>query len=460
LRKSCFRKCLFSFVIFFSYSKHTHINQKWGNKRGNKFRHPNSVPPLLRHIPAETKKGFAMSLSDMQCRTAKPKAKKYKLFDGEGLYLEVMPSGARYWRLKYRSAGKEKRVAIGVYPNVSLSDARKAKNEAKDKLKDGIDPMLAKLEEKQTALIASTTTFRSIAIEWHKKNAPAWDKRYAQTVMHRLEKYAFPFLGSFPLINIKPLLVLGCIQSIEKTAPEMARRVKQLCSHIFRYAIVTNRMETDPTYGLEAALMKFKRGHYASISVDDMPKLLIDIHNYQGRLNRQTYLAIRLMLLTFVRTKELIGAQWSEINFEKAMWVIPAERMKMRLPHIVPLSKQALAILSELKDKNLKSEFVFPSIPRPNKSMSNGTILVALGRMGYKNKMTGHGFRSLALGILKEKLGYSHEIADRQLAHVRKSSTDRAYDRSQFLSHRTEMMQKYASYLDKIFMEELANNIA
>ena len=430
----------------------------WGNKWGNKFHCPDLVPPLPRHISVATPKGFAMSLSDMQCRTAKPKAKKYKLFDGEGLYLEVMPSGARYWRLKYRSGGKEKRVALGVYPIVSLGDARKAKNEVKDKLRNGIDLMLAKLEEKQTALIASAVTFRSIALEWHEKNAPAWDKRYAQTVLHRLEKYAFPFLGSFPLINIKPLLVLGCIQSIEKTAPEMARRVKQLCSHIFRYAIVTNRMETDPTYGLEAALMKFKRGHFASLTVDEMPKLLIDLHNYQHRLNRQTYLAIRLMLLTFVRTKELIEAKWTEINFEKAIWIIPAERMKMRLPHIVPLSKQALAILSELKDINLKSELVFPSIPRPNKSMSNGTILVALGRMGYKNKMTGHGFRSLALGILKEKLGYSHEIADRQLAHVRKSNTDRAYDRSQFLPQRTEMMQKYASYLDEVFISELKNN--
>lgn len=398
-----------------------------------------------------------MSLSDMQCRTAKPKDKKYKIFDGEGLYLEVMPSGARYWRLKYRIEGKEKRAALGVYPAISLSDARKAKNEIKDKLKNGIDPVLASLERKRIASFAANTTFKAIALEWHEKNAPAWDSRYAQTVKHRLEKYAFPFLGEFPITSIKPLLVLSCIQSIEKTAPEMARRVKQLCSHIFKFAIVTNRMENDPTYGLEAALVKYKRGHFASITVDEMPKLLLDLHNYQSRLNRQTYLAIKLMLLTFVRTKELIGAKWSEIDFEKALWIIPAERMKMKLAHIVPLSKQSLKILSELKEMNPSSDLVFPSIPRPNKPMSNGTILVALGRMGYKNKMTGHGFRALALGILKEKLGFSHEIADRQLAHVKKSNTDRAYDRATFLNQRIEMMQAYASYLESNLYQAIKN---
>ncbi|GAA3946790.1 tyrosine-type recombinase/integrase [Chitinophaga oryziterrae] len=216
-------------------------------------------------------------------------------------------------------------------------------------------------------------------------------------------------------------------------------------------------MESDPSHGVEVALKKYKRGHFASLSVDKFPKFLIDLHNYQGRLTRQTYLAIRLMFLTFVRTKELIQVKWTEIDFDKALWIIPAERMKMRSPHLVPLSKQATRILEELKQMNGKSEYVFPGFYRHKKHMSNGTILVALGRMGYTGKMTGHGFRSLALGILKEKLGYSHEIADRQLAHVPKSSTDRAYDRAQFLKQRTEMMQTYATYLDDVFIEELKN---
>ena len=183
------------------------------------------------------------------------------------------------------------------------------------------------------------------------------------------------------------------------------------------------------------------------------------MHNHKARLYRQTYLAIKLMLLTFVRTTELISAPWTEINFEKAMWIIPADRIKRNNPHMVPLSKQALAILVELKEMNGKRDLIFPSIPRPRKPMSNGTILTALKRMGYQNKMTGHGFRSLALGILKEKLGYSHEVADRQLAHVRKNSTDRAYDRAKFIDQRTEMMQRYADYLDEILLECLRRDI-
>lgn len=391
-----------------------------------------------------------MPLSDMQCRTAKPKEKPYKLSDMEGLYLEVMPSSAKYWRLKYRIFGKEKRIALGVYPKTTLGDARKQKEKIKEGLRQGIDPALARLEEKQTAAYIHNQTFELIAREWHSNNVPQWDPRYAQTVMHRLEKYVFLEIGSYPVQLLKPIIVLACLQKIEKTAPEMARRIKQLCSHVFKYAIATNRIESDVTYGLENALKKYKKGHFASIEVDELPELVKTLHNHKARLYRQTYLAISFMLLTFVRTSELIEAKWSEIDFEQAMWTIPADRMKMSLPHLVPLSRQALAILEELKAMNGKREYVFPSIPRPRNPMSKGTILVALKRMGYSKKMTGHGFRSLALGVLKEKLRYTHEVADRQLAHVPKNSTDRAYDRAKFLPDRIEMMQRYADYLEEI----------
>ena len=214
--------------------------------------------------------------------------------------------------------------------------------------------------------------------------------------------------------------------------------------------MATGRAERDPTYGLEAAMKKFKRGHYASVSVDEFPEFLTCLKSYESRVNRQTFLALQLLLLTFVRTCELVEAKWDEINFKDKMWVISAERMKMKLPHVVPLSRQSLTIFKELKTLNPGREFILPGYYKPKKPMCKNTMLVAIKRMGYNGKMTGHGFRSLALGILKEKLSYPHEVADRQLAHVPKSSVDRAYDRALFLPQRTKMMQDYANYLDTV----------
>ncbi|WP_309705361.1 phage integrase central domain-containing protein [Siphonobacter sp. SORGH_AS_0500] len=386
----------------------------------------------------------------MTCQTAKPKSKPYKMADGEGLYLEITPYGTKLWRLKYRIHGKEKRISLGGYPAVSLANARKAKDDMKRDIKIGIDPVLKRLQAAQTQALSGQLDFKSMALEWHGKQMPLWKSKHANIIKHRFEKYVFPFLGSFPLADIKPLMMLSCLQKIEKTAPDLSRRMKAACSHVFKYAIATGRAESDPTYGLEAAMKKFKRGHYASISVDEFPQFLVCMANYQDRVHRQTFLALKLLLLTFVRTGELVEARWDEINFEKAMWVIPAERMKMNLPHIVPLSHQSLALLRELQALNAHRDFIFPGYYNPKKPMNKNTMLVAIKRMGYNGKMTGHGFRALALGILKEKLGYPHDIADRQLAHVPKSSVDRAYDRAQFLVQRTKMMQEYADYIDQV----------
>ncbi len=398
-------------------------------------------------------------LSDAQCRTARQKPKKYKIADSEGLYLEVMPNGSKYWRLKYRYLGKEKRVALGVYPSVSLLKARQEKKQIREILQNGVDPILFRLELQQTAILKQSFTFSQVAHEWHQKHIASWDKKYAKTLIYRLEKYVFPDLGNFPIDQISPVMMLACLQKIEPTAPEMARRIKQICSHIFKYGIATNRLQNDVTYGLKEALAKYKKGHFAALSVDELPMFISDLYAKKDLFSKQTFLAIKLMMLTFVRTKELIHAKWDEIDFDKAMWIIPAERMKMRSPHMVPLSKQAIFLFEELKKSNGNREYVFPSLPRPHKPMSNNTILFALGRMGYKSRMTGHGFRSLALGVLKEKLGYSHEIADRQLAHVPKNSTDRAYDRAQFLPQRIEMMQEYASYLDKVYLDTVVKKM-
>ena len=396
-----------------------------------------------------------MPLSHMACQTAKAKSKPYKMADGEGLYLEVTPSGTKYWRLKYRLHGKEKRISLGAYPAVSVAEARKTRDELKRDIKAGIDPVLKRLQAAQLQAVSQRLDFKAMTIEWYEKQIPLWKPKHAYIIKHRFEKYVFPSLGSFPLSDIKPVMMLHCLQQIEKTAPDLSRRMKAMCSHVFKYAIATGRAESDPTYGLEAAMKKFKRGHYASISVDEFPEFLTCLISYEPYVHRQTFLALKLLLLTFVRTCELVEARWDEINFDKAMWVIPAERMKMNLPHIVPLSQQALAIFRELKEMNAKREFIFPGYYYPSKPMCKNTMLVAIKRMGYNGKMTGHGFRSLALGILKEKLAYPHDIADRQLAHVPKSSVDRAYDRALFLPQRTHMMQAYADYLDEVHRLEL-----
>ena len=364
-----------------------------------------------------------------------------------------MPTGAKYWRLRYRFQGTEKRLTLGTYPQITLAEARIGKETVINQINNGIDPVLAKLEKLQNEGYVGSPSFKAVAQEWYDKNIDTWDARYAKTIMHRMEKYIFGDLGDYPLKSLKPLTVLSCLRKIDVAAPDMARRIKQIISSVLKYGIATGRVEHDVTYGLESALKRYKKTHFSSIDIEDLPAFLIAFHNHKVKLYRQTFLLIKLMLLTFVRTGELINAKWSEVDLANALWIIPAERMKMRTPHLVPLSRQALAIFRELHELNGKREYIFPSIPRPQKPMSNGTILVALKRMGYGNHMTGHGFRTLALGIIKEKLGYSHEVPDRQLAHVPKNSTDRAYDRSKFLSQRKEMMQAYADYLDNQYLD-------
>lgn len=392
-----------------------------------------------------------MKLSDIACRKAKPKGKSYKIFDGGGLYLEVTPGGQRYWRLKYRILGKEKRLALGVYPATSLQEARDAREKAKKELEQHIDPSREKQQKKLTAKLKAALTFELVAREWHEKYFDTWSKNYAHEIMHRMQQDVFPYIGSCPVSELKVPVLLACIQKMEdRGAQEVARRTLQLCGQVIRYAVVTGRMERDISKDLKGALKKQVRSHFAAIEADELPELLRKLRQNEQRLYRQTLHLINLMMLTFVRTSELIGAKWSEINLENAEWIIPAERMKMRRPHVVPLSKQALKILHELKETTGKRELVFPSIAKPGKPMSNGTILMALRRMGYDKKMTGHGFRALAMSTIKEKLSYQHEVVDRQLAHAPRNSVDKAYDRAKYLPQRKKMMQDWADYIGSL----------
>lgn len=394
----------------------------------------------------------------MDCRTAKPKNLRYQLSDKKGLYLQIMPTGAKFWRIKYWLLGQQKLFTIGQYPEISLLKAREEANTIQSQVKSGICPIIERKNQLIETKRQANETFMLIALEWHTVNLPQWQARYAATLLHRLKKYVFPELGNLPMQLIKSSTVLECLKKIDETALEMARRIKQLISRIFMFAIATDRAETDVTISLKHALKKYKKGRYHSLDIDLLPKFLFDIYESKAKLHAQTYLALKFMMLTFVRTQEMVYAKWNEIDFEKALWVIPAERMKMKQTHIVPLSKQAIGILMTLKELNGKREYVFASIPRPRIPMSKGTVLVAIKRLGYCGLMTGHGFRALALGVLKEKLKYPHDIADRQLAHAPKSTVDRAYDRAKFLDDRIVMMQKYADYLDKVLATERIKN--
>lgn len=395
-----------------------------------------------------------MNLSDMKCKTAKPAKKAYKLADGYGLYLEIRPNGSRYWRMKYRYLGKENRISLGVYPETSLAEARERRDQTRKLLAADINPSFARKEKKRQAVLNAQNTFEAVAREWHSNQIERWTSKHAQNVLHFLEIDIFPFIGSRPIADIEAPELLEALRSIEKRgAVYMAGRIKQICGQVFRYGIATGRGRRDPAADLKGALRAFKTRHFAALDIKEIPDFLKALEKNEARLFGRTRRAIRLLMLTFVRTNELINATWDEFDLESGQWEIPAERMKMRNPHIVPLSRQVIELLKEQKEetKHLQNcKWVFPSQIRPLDPMSNNTILFAIGRLGYKGRMTGHGFRALAMSTIKEKLGYRHEVVDRQLAHAPRSKVDRAYDRAQFLEDRQKMMQEWANYLEGV----------
>ncbi len=397
-----------------------------------------------------------MKLTNTTCKNAKPGTKARKISDGDGMYLEVMPNGSKYWRLKYRILGKEKRLALGVYPEVSLNEARDKRAQARKLLAEGSDPSLAKQEAKRIQTLNSQTTFEAITREWHAHFSSRWTERHAVYILRRLEADIFPSLGGRPITEITAPQLLDSLRKIEKRgAHEIAHRVLQMCGQVFRFAIATGRAERNPAADLKGALKPVQHGHYAALDIKDLPEFLGRLGRNEARLYVQTRLAIQLLMQTFVRTGELINARWNELRLEDAEWHIPAERMKMRQPHIVPLSRQSLELLEELKALNGHREWIFPNQHNPKKPMSNNTILFALKRLGYGGRATGHGFRALAMSTIKEKLNYRHEVVDRQLAHAPRSKVAAAYDRAKFLDERRKMMQEWADYLDQASQNSL-----
>ena len=393
-----------------------------------------------------------MLLTNTRCKNAKyGEGDSNKLSDGGGLYLHLKPSGAKIWRQRYRFGGKENTLTHGPYPLLSLQEARDKREEARKTLLAGNDPAQVKKDHKLAATINAAMTFELVAREWHELNKDHWSPRYSMDILHRLESGAFPHFGSRPIADVTTPHLLDAMRRIEKRgASEVARRTLQFCGQIFRYAIMTGRLTRNPATDLRGALRPSKHEHFASLDTRELPEFLRVLDYNNVRLYPQTRHAIRMLMLTFVRTRELIESKWPEFDLDNAEWIIPAERMKMRKVHIVPLSKQAVKILREMKEINGNREYVFASEARPRQHMSNNTILFALKRLGYQGRMTGHGFRALAMTTIKEKLKYRHEVVDRQLAHAPRNKVDAAYDRASFLDERQKMMQDWSDYLDKV----------
>ncbi len=353
-----------------------------------------------------------MKLTNLACKNAKPCNKPFKISDGGGLYLEVFPNGRKHWRFKYRFNNKENRIAFGLYPEVTLENAREIAMDERKRIKSGIDPSLHRKEIKRTSSLQAAQTFELVAREWHTQRIPRWSTSHAKTTLYRLQHDVFPVIGCVPIKQLKAPDVLACVRQIEKRgAHEVAKRSLQICGQILRYAVQTGRIEHNFSYDLRGALIGHRTVSFVSIKIDELPDLIKTIEHNKSRLFRQTVLAIKLMMLTFVRTSELINAKWEEVDIDNSVWIIPANRMKMRRDHIVPLSKQSISILHELKMFNSPNGYLFPSIHKPRQPISNNTILKALDRLGYKGRMTGLGFRALVMTTIKERLGYKGKSA-------------------------------------------------
>lgn len=385
-------------------------------------------------------------LSDLQIRKLKRPKKPTKLFDERGLYLLVTPSGGLWWRFKFRFAGKEKLLSLGTYPDVSLVQARTARDEARRLLSQGDDPAVAKQVRKRARAQAAANSFEAVTREWLANVEPKWATVTHGDTRKRFEKYVFPDIGHRPIADIDAPELLSVLRKLEARGTVFsAHKVMNSCGQVFRYGIATGRCSRNPAADLKGALKaRPKAKPMAALSAADLPTFLRQMEEYDGE--EQTRLALKLLALTMVRTGELREAQWSEIDLERAEWTIPANRMKAGNPHHVPLSRQAVQALRRLQQVNGRSPWVFPG-REPRKPMSKNTILFALYRMGYHGRMTGHGFRAVASTLLNE-MGYRPDVIERQLAHMEKSAVRAAYHRSQYLEERRTMMQAWADRLE------------
>jgi integrase len=391
----------------------------------------------------------ADALTPSAVASAKPKAKPYRMPDGRGMFLLVQPTGAKWWRFKYWRPGTRKQnlLSLGTYPDVSLKRARQKRDELRTLLADGIDPGDKRKAEAQ----AGAETFEAVAREWFAKFATRWAASHADKIMARLERDVFPWIGSKPNAALTAPDVLAVLRRIEsRGAIETAHRAMQNCGQVFRYAVATGRAQGDVTRDLRGSLTPWKPGHFASMTdPDQVGGLLRAIHAFTGTL--QVASALKLAPLVFVRPGELRAMEWAELDLDAAEWNIPAHKMKMREPHLVPLASQAVAILRDLYPFTGSGRYVFPGTRDRKKPLSNMALNAAFKRMGYDGQtFTAHGFRAMARTILDQNLGFRPDYIEHQLAHAVKDANGRAYNRTSFLPERKAMMQAWADYLDTL----------
>lgn len=390
-------------------------------------------------------------LTDLACKNATAEGTKIrKLHDGQGLYLWIYEDGRKYWRLRYKIHDKEKSLSLGVYPIVGLKQARQLAQAEQVKLKSNIDPSIDRQIKKQKAKESAVNSFEAIAREWYRKQIHTWVKSHSKDVLRRLEGNVFPYIGAYPISTIEAPQLLNMIRIIEhRGSYDLAHRVLGVCGQVFRYGVSTGRCTRDPTADLRGALTPHKKKNQAAVKPEELPELLRALAAYESLGDKQTQLALQLLALTFVRTNELIGALWAEFDLNNALWIIPSERMKMRNEHVVPLSPQALSKLNELKTIAGNSCYLLPG-RNPNKPISNNTLLFALYRLGYKGKMTGHGFRAVASTALNESGLFNPDAIERQLAHGERNEVRGAYNRAEYLPERIKIMAWWGDYLEKL----------
>ena len=390
-----------------------------------------------------------MALTSLAVKQAQPAGKTKRLYDERGLYLEISPAGGKWWRLKYRFAGKEKRLSLGVYPDISLKEARAARDEARRLIAQGVDPSARRKEIRRQRVVDAENSFEVVAREWFQKQAPIWSDIHQKNVISKLEKNIFPYLGHNTVAAVSAPNLLRVLRKIEERgAIETAHRTLSICGQVFRYAIATARAERDVAADLKGALPPVKRKHLpAIVDPERLGALLLEIDGYSGTLPVQC--ALKLAPLVFLRPGELRKAKWNDINLDDATWSFIVR--KTMTPLIIPLARQSVEILRELEPVSGRHEYVFPNGRSPTRPMSENAVLAALRRLGIpKDEMCGHGFRATARTILDEQLGFRPELIEHQLAHKVRDPLGRAYNRTQFLEQRQNMMQVWADYLDDL----------
>ncbi|HGN2032282.1 TPA: tyrosine-type recombinase/integrase [Proteus mirabilis] len=389
-----------------------------------------------------------MKLTDMAIKKAKPREKVYSLGDGNGLSLIVEPNGSKGWRFRYQFNGKSKMISLGIYPVITLNEAREKRDNARKLVANGVDPSEARKEERNKVSGQSENTFKKITLEWFNGRKDRWSEGYRDDMMEAFENDVFPYIGDRPIAEIKPLELLEVLSIMEKRGvTEKLKKVRQRCGEVWKYAIITGRADYNPAPDLASAFIPHQRENYPYLLADELPEFLSSVDKYQGSQIVRT--ALNILMLTGLRPGELRKSEWSFIDFESRTWKLPEKIMKMGRVHVVPMSDQVISLLRQIQPISGDYQYIFPSRTNHKKHLSEMAINTMIGRMGYRGRATGHGFRHTMSTILHEK-GFNTAWIELQLAHVDKNSIRGTYNHALYLEGRREMMQWYADYIDEL----------